>query len=223
MYREISMPPSLLNRRSLLRQTGRYAAGTAALVAGLPAAADSAPATPRQSRGPFYPDQLPLDSDNDLLFIAGRPGQARGQATHIFGEVRTVDGTALRSAAVEIWQCDSFGRYIHSRDAGRGRRDRNFQGYGRAITDDEGRYRFRTIRPVAYPGRAPHIHFLVRLDNVERLVTQMYVEGEALNRRDGLLNRISDPALRRSLIVPLISSPDLGENALSGRFDIVVA
>lgn len=211
-----------LSRRSVLRQTGRLAIGSAVLATGFQAAADVAPLTPRQPLGPFFPDHLPLDSDNDLLFIAGQPGRAIGQPTDIFGQVRTSDGTALKNAVIEIWQCDSFGRYIHSRDVGRGRRDKNFQGYGRAIADSDGRYRFRTIKPVAYPGRTPHIHFLVRMDNVDRLVTQMYIEGESLNRRDGLLNRISDPLLRRSLIVPLTPSPELGENALSGRFDMIV-
>ncbi len=217
------MPSPPLNRRSILRQTGRLAVGSAALSIGFQATAEPTPLTPRQSLGPFFPDQLPLDTDNDLLFISGRPGRAIGQPTDIFGQVRLPDGTALPGAVIEIWQCDAFGRYIHSRDAGRGRRDKNFQGYGRAITDKDGRYRFRTIKPVAYPGRTPHIHFLVRQDNADLLVTQMYVEGEALNRRDGLLNRVSDPLLRRALIVPLTASPELGENALSGRFDITVA
>ncbi len=211
-----------LSRRSLLKHTGRFVVGSAALTAGLQASANAAAATPRQPLGPFYPDKLPLDSDNDLLFVADRPGQALGQPTHIFGQVRFPDGTPVEDAAVEIWQCDSYGRYIHSRDASRGRRDKNFQGFGRAIADNEGRYRFRTIRPVAYPGRTPHIHFLIRKDNIDRLVTQMYVEGEAQNRRDGLLNRVSDPLLRKALIVPLTPSPELGENALSGRFDITV-
>lgn len=217
------MTSALLSRRSVLRQTGRLAVGSAALVTGFRAAADAAPLTPRQPRGPFFPDQLPLDSDNDLLFIAGRPGRAIGRPTDIFGQVRLPDGAPLKDAVIEIWQCDAFGRYIHSRDAGRGRRDKNFQGYGQTIADSDGRYRFRTIKPVAYPGRTPHIHFLIRKDNADLLVTQMYIEGESLNRRDGLLNRISDPLVRRSLIVPLAPSPELGENALSGRFDIVVA
>lgn len=217
------MAPVLLSRRKLLRHGGRLTAGSAILLSGLQAAAQTIPPTPRQPLGPFFPDQLPLDKDNDLLIIAGRTTAARGQPTHIFGQVRGIDGAPLKNAAVEIWQCDSFGRYIHSRDAGRGRRDQNFQGYGRAVTDSEGRYRFRTIKPVAYPGRTPHIHFLIRADNIDRLVTQMYVEGEPLNRRDGLLNRISDPVRRKSLIVPLTPSPELGESAVSGRFDIVVS
>lgn len=216
------MPPALLSRRRLLRQTGRLAVGSATLMTGLQASAKTAPPTPRQPLGPFFPDQLPLDGDNDLIEVAGRPGRALGQPTHIFGQIRASDGTPLKDAVLEIWQCDSFGRYIHSRDASRGKRDKNFQGYGRAIADSDGRYRFRTIKPVAYPGRTPHIHFRVRTENTDRLVTQMYVEGEALNERDGLLNRISDPLLRRSLIVPLKQSPELGEDAISGRFDITL-
>lgn len=209
-------------RRRILGQAAYLAAGAATAMTGLSAVAQIGIPTPKQPLGPFYPDEIPLDQDNDLLQVGNRPGRALGQATEVYGQVRRADGQALKGAAVEIWQCDFYGRYIHSRDASRGRRDKNFQGFGRAITDENGLYRFRTIRPVAYPGRTPHIHFLVRSDATERFVTQMYVEGEPDNRRDGLLNRVSDPAQRQALIVPLTPDPALGENVLSGRFDIVV-
>ena len=212
-----------LSRRRVLRCAACFAAGSAAALSGLQTAAMAAGPTPRQPLGPFYPDKLPLDQDNDLLRVSGRTGRALGQPTQVYGQIRTPDGQPLNGAAVEIWQCDHFGRYIHSRDASRGKRDKNFQGFGRAITDENGLYRFQTIKPVAYPGRTPHIHFIVRSEPAGRFVTQMYVEGEPQNRRDGLLNRVSDPELRQALIVPLKPSPDLGENALSGRFDIIVA
>lgn len=212
----------VLTRRRVLGQAACLAAGAATAFVGLDALAQSGIATPRQPLGPFYPDQIPLDHDADLLSVAGRAGRALGQTTEVFGQVRTLDGQALKGAVVEIWQCDNYGRYIHSRDASRGRRDKNFQGFGRTATNEDGLYRFRTIKPVAYTGRTPHIHFLVRSEASERFVTQMYVEGEAQNSRDGLLNRVSDPAERQALIVPLTPSPNLGENALSGRFDIVV-
>ncbi|WP_282608892.1 protocatechuate 3,4-dioxygenase [Pelagibius sp. Alg239-R121] len=212
----------LVTRRHILRRTAGFTAGSVISFTGLSASATTPNLTPRQPLGPFYPDKLPLDRDNDLLSVNGRTGRAFGQPTDIYGQVRGLDGKPLGGVTVEIWQCDAFGRYLHSRDAGRGRSDKNFQGYGRAVSDNEGLYRFRTIKPVAYPGRTPHIHFLVNGDGIQRFVTQMYVEGEPQNLRDGLLNQVSDPEQRKSLIVPLTPSPELGESALSGRFDITV-
>jgi protocatechuate 3,4-dioxygenase beta subunit len=135
--------------------------------------------------------------------------------------LRDTDGRPIRRARIEIWQCDALGRYIHSLDARRGPRDPNFQGYGHTLTDDQGYYRFRTIRPVPYPGRAPHIHFAVKGKGFDRLTTQMYVEGEPRNEKDFLLGRLSAQA-RRALIVPLKPAPNPQASDLSGRFDIVL-
>jgi protocatechuate 3,4-dioxygenase beta subunit len=178
-------------------------------------------ATPRQSTGPFYPVKLPLDSDNDLVSVAGRPEPAAGQVTHVFGRVLDPDGHPVAGAEVEIWQCDAAGFYHHPGDRG-GRADPNFQGFGRMAVDGEGAYRFRTIRPVPYPGRTPHIHYAVKGPGFETLVTQMYVAGEALNERDGLFNRIRDPDERASVLVTLEPAPDVEAGALAGRFDLVI-
>ncbi|MFQ5911787.1 MAG: intradiol ring-cleavage dioxygenase [Nitrospinota bacterium] len=178
--------------------------------------------TPPQGEGPFYPDVLPLDKDNDLVSVEGRSELALGRITHIFGRIRDVDGRPVRSARIEIWQCDSLGRYIHSLDPGRGPRDPNFQGYGRTVTDDKGRYRFRAIKPVPYPGRTPHIHFAVSAKGSRRLTTQMYVEGEPLNKTDFLLNRVGNAEARRSLIAALKPLPNHEKEALIGQFDIVL-
>jgi Dioxygenase len=120
------------------------------------------PPTPPQTAGPFYPLRFPPDSDNDLVQITGRAGTAKGTITYITGRVLDTAGRAVTSARVEIWQCDATGRYHYVND-GRSDRplDENFQGYGQTLTDDAGGYRFRTIRPVPYPGRTPHIHFAV--------------------------------------------------------------
>lgn len=175
--------------------------------------------TPRQSLGPFYPDELPLEYDNDLTQVAGQPQSAQGELTDVIGRVILQSGEVVVNAHVEIWQCDVFGRYHHPRDRGT-KIDRGFQGYGRTITNSKGEYRFRTIKPVPYPGRTPHIHFLVRGEGIEPLVTQMYIAGEKGNERDGLLNSIGDQVLRDSLIVELRS---MDEGVLNGRFDLVVA
>jgi protocatechuate 3,4-dioxygenase beta subunit len=162
--------------------------------------------TPPQTVGPFYPNVLPLDTDNDLVTIQGNTASAVGQITHVFGRMTDVDGRPVRNARVEIWQCDAFGRYIHTRDARRGRRDGNFQGYGQTVTDADGQYRFRTIKPVAYSGRA----------------TQMYIAGAPENADDFLLNGMQNTAARQALIVTLQPRPDLEPEALGGQFNIVL-
>jgi protocatechuate 3,4-dioxygenase beta subunit len=178
--------------------------------------------TPRQSLGPFYPSDIPLDADNDLVRVAGRTGVARGQVTDLVGRVLDEGGGPVSGARVEIWQCDANGRYHHPRDRGEAPLDPDFQGYGTLTTGADGAYRFRTIRPVPYPGRAPHIHFAVTAPGARPLITQMYVRGAPENASDFLLNGIGDPALRESLLVAFepVSSPDA---SLAARFDIVLA
>lgn len=174
--------------------------------------------TPRQSLGPFYPRTLPLDSDADLTQVAGKEGQASGAITNLYGQVRDESGDVVPNALIEIWQCDAFGAYHHPL-AGGGV-DPFFQGYGKAVTDAEGRYRFRTIRPVPYPGRAPHIHVKITHKKQE-LVTQIYVQGEPANERDFLLNAISDREARNALIIPFDADP-AGDSALVAIFNPVI-
>ncbi len=178
--------------------------------------------TPAQTTGPFYPRELPLDRDNDLATVTGAPAGAKGQPTHVFGTVRDVEGRPLPGARVEIWQCNAFGRYHHPNDRRDAPLDPGFQGFGETLTTGAGAYRFRTIRPVAYPGRTPHIHFAVTAPGSGRLVTQMYVEGEPGNARDALLNSIRDAEARRSVIVVLQPAPEIEGGAIAGTFDIVL-
>lgn len=198
-------------------------AGASLALASAPLSADSTLAlTPRQSTGPFYPATPPLDTDNDLVQVQGREGLAHGVITHITGRVADERGRAVSGARVEIWQCNAFGRYHHPRDRRDAPIDPNFQGYGRNTTSGDGQYRFRTIRPVHYPGRAPHIHFAVSGPGIETLVTQMYVAGESQNARDWLLNGIRDQRARARLVVELLPVPGTG-GELMGRFDLVLA
>lgn len=178
--------------------------------------------TPPQTTGPFYPRELPLDRDNDLATVAGAPARAQGQLTHVFGTVRDIEGRPLRGARVEIWQCNAFGRYHHPNDRRDAPLDPGFQGFGETVTSDDGAYRFRTIKPVPYPGRTPHIHFAIVAPGGGRLVTQMYIEGEPGNARDGLLNSIRDEAARRGVIVALKPAPEVEAGTLAGTFDIVL-
>jgi len=174
---------------------------------GFAAAVERLLVTPRQSRGPFYPLDLPTDSDSDLTRVQGRTDVARGEVTDLVGRVVDDRGRPVARARVEIWQCDANGRYHHPHDRGGEGRDPAFQGYGQYLTGDDGWYRFRTIKPVPYPGRAPHIHFTISGPGIEPLTTQMYVAGAPENAGDFLLNAVRDPAARASLIVPFDPSP----------------
>lgn len=180
----------------------------------------NATVTPRQSLGPFYPQKLPIDSDADLTFVDGQDGRATGQTTVLSGRVLDRSGAPISRARVEIWQCDAFGSYHHPRDGGGV--DPHFQGFGQTITDTDGNYRFKTIKPVAYPGRAPHIHMKV-IDGSRELVTQIYVKGESANQRDFLLNAIRDEQSRQSLEVTFEASPDLSQSELVAHFNPVLA
>lgn len=199
---------------------GGFVLGTATLT-GLEALAGLIP-TPRQTTGPFYPTRLPLDADNDLAQVGNAPQRAAGTLAHVFGRVLDPDGRPVRRARVEIWQCDAFGRYRHPRAPGQAQADPNFQGYGWMTVSEDGGFRFRTIEPVPYPGRAPHIHFAISGPGFERLTTQMYIAGHPLNARDFVLGRVADVRARESLMVRFAPAPEIEPEAKAGRFDIVL-
>jgi len=163
---------------------------------------------------------LPLDDDADLTRVKGIPGQAAGRITDLTGQVLDSAGRPLRGVRVEIWQCDANGRYRHPAERGSAPIDSRFQGHGHAITDDLGRYRFRTIRPVPYPGRAPHIHAAVLPAGEEPLVTQIYIRAEPANQGDFLFRRI--PAERRDLVVAAFRAIDRTDAEFSAQFDFVL-
>jgi protocatechuate 3,4-dioxygenase beta subunit len=161
--------------------------------------------------------------DSDLVVLRGAEARAEGVVIHVMGRVLGVDGRPIPNATVEIWQCDARGRYLHPGDTGGRPRDSAFQGFGRAASGADGAYRFRTIRPVPYPGRTPHIHFAVTAPGRRELVTQMYVAGEPLNERDGLYRSIRDPGQRAAVTVRLEDANGIEPGALAGSFDIVLA
>jgi len=194
--------------------TGLLAAGVA-----FPGWAKDLVATPAQMPGPFYPVLFPLDQDNDLTSVSGRTGVAHGVITNVTGRVVDVKGRAQAGVRIEIWQVNGYGRYHHSGDDSDKPVDPNFQGYGTTVSAADGAYRFRTVRPLAYPGRAPHIHFALARPDFGSFVTQMYVADAPENERDFLLSRIRDRAARQSLIVALKPS-STGE--LAGEFNIVL-
>ena len=178
--------------------------------------------TPAQTEGPFYPDKLPLDTDNDLLIINDGITPAVGEVTHLTGRVLDAKGQPVRNAVVEIWQVDSKGAYLHAGSDNRDKRDANFQGFGRFLTGSKGEYYFRTIKPVPYPGRTPHIHFKVKKGGRELLTTQCYIRGEPRNERDGIFRSIRDPKAREAVLVAFepVKGSRIGE--LGANFDIVL-
>lgn len=178
--------------------------------------------TPRQTEGPFYPDKLPLDTDNDLLIVNDGITPAVGEITHLTGRVLGPGGKPVRNAAVEIWQVDAKGAYLHSRGAPKDERDSNFQGFGRFLTGSKGEYYFRTIKPVPYPGRTPHIHVIVKKGDKRLLTTQFYIKGEPRNQRDGIYMSIRDEKVREMITVDFKPIKDSKLKELSGNRDIVL-
>jgi protocatechuate 3,4-dioxygenase beta subunit len=179
-------------------------------------------ATPRLTEGPFYPDKLPLDTDNDLLVINDSITPAIGEITHLTGKILGPTGQAIRNAIIEIWQVDSNGAYIHSADSSSGRNDKHFQGYGRFTTDSRGQYYFRTIKPVPYPGRTPHIHVAVSRNGQRILTTQILVNGDPQNDGDMVARGVRDPLALETILVDFkpIRESKIGE--LAANFDIVI-
>jgi protocatechuate 3,4-dioxygenase, beta subunit len=178
--------------------------------------------TPNQTRGPFYPDALPLDTDNDLLIVNDSITPALGAITWLSGRILDARGEPIRNALVEIWQVDSRGVYLHRNSDRHGSRDSNFQGFGRFLTGSSGEYVFRTLKPVPYPGRTPHIHMSVRHGGKEVLATQCYVKGEPQNETDNVLRGVRDPQQRASVIVPFDAAPGSRIGELAARFDVVL-
>ena len=179
--------------------------------------------TPRIAEGPFYPDKLPLDTDNDLIVLNDSLTPAIGEVTHLTGRVLTASGSPIRGATVEIWQVDGNGVYLHSRSSGNNNRDGNFQGFGRFLTSAKGEYYFRTVKPVPYPGRTPHIHVLVKKGDRRLMTTQLFVADEAeRNARDGLYRRIRDPQLQQAVTVDFRPLEDSQTGELAANFDIVL-
>ena len=175
------------------------------------------PVTPADAEGPFYPVKIPTDSDNDLLRVSGSSEVSPGRLAYLHGTVVDRQGTPIDGARVEIWQCDQGGVYHHPQDPGSP--DRRFQGFGAMVTNRAGSYHFRTLRPVPYGRRTPHIHFRVIAPGFDRLTTQLYVSEEAKrNARDALYNRHS--ADERDLVTT--SFRDINAGSVAAEFNIVL-
>jgi protocatechuate 3,4-dioxygenase beta subunit len=204
----------LTRRRLLIAGTGLLSAYALPSVGGL------RPPTPSQPAGPFYPAERPLDDDSDLTRVLGQQRPARGQITDLAGHIFDRNGRPLPGLRIEIWQCDANGRYRHPRDSGERAIDPGFQGLGHDLSDAQGRYRFRTIRPVPYPGRTPHIHVAVFPAGERPFVTQLYVAGEPRNAEDFLYQRV--PEEQRQWVTTEFRPADSAEIDFTAAWDIVL-
>lgn len=190
-----------INRRHVLGAGMALPLGVLATSA---SASGSCATTPRQTTGPFYPVFEQVDKDVDLTQLTGHEDPAHGEVIRVQGRVLDESCLPVAAALVDLWQADSFGRYRHPADPNPARPDANFQGWGQSVTDAEGRYSFKTIKPAAYPlefldgkpdekagYRTPHIHFRVSKRGFVELSTQMYFAGEKLNDVDIVLRRVA--------------------------------
>jgi len=185
--------------------------------------------TPMQTLGPFYPVMRPLEDDADLTMLKGHAGRAHGKVVHLSGRVLDLHGNPVRNAKIELWQANAHGRYAHPADVNPAPLDPDFQGYGVQMTDADGRYRFRTIKPAAYPIgpmnldaiRTPHIHFDIAGANT-RLITQMYFPGEPQNSGDIIFGRL-DATERSAATATVLPAGDGAEaDSLVLHWDIVL-
>jgi protocatechuate 3,4-dioxygenase beta subunit len=207
-----------LSRRTLLRS---FLLTTGGIITG-DLYAEALTLTPRQTEGPYYPDHLPLDQDNDLTLITGGKAPAGGVITEFGGRLLNVDGKPLSDTVVELWQADNNGCYIHSKGTQKGKeRDPQFQGFGKVTTNAKGEYRFRTIKPGLYTGRTRHYHIAVVQGGKRLLTTQLYLAGEPQNEKDGILKRIADEQQRLSIIREF-KPVNTGSQELIGTWDIVI-
>jgi protocatechuate 3,4-dioxygenase, beta subunit len=214
-----------LSRRSVLGWA-IVATGRVALSArGSSVFAQGLKRTPGEILGPFYPVMRSVERTADLTTLPGKPGRAEGQVIYVMGRVLTVQGQPVKGARVELWQANAHGRYVHPSDTNPAPLDPSFEGFAIQETDAEGRYRFKTIKPGAYPAtaswtRPPHLHFEVT-GRINRVITQMYFPGEPLNDKDLLLQSIR--ANKEGLIAQVLPpTPDVEPDSRLVVWDVVL-
>ena len=147
--------------------------------------------TPWQGEGPFYPDKIPVDTDNDLVKNGDNSFEAGGKILILNGILLNPDSEPVNHVSIEIWQTDKNGVYMHSGSFARDIMDKEFQGFGRTKTDRNAQLFFRTIVPTEYPGRTPHIHMKLWREEKNILTTQLYIKDHPRNNKDFLFQRMS--------------------------------
>ena len=182
--------------------------------------------TPQQTQGPYYPlaDDIPLDKDNDLLYLNNSLTPASGVVTYIKGRVLTSNGVPIRGALVELWHADVSGNYTYYAGTGRNpAADPNFAGCGQFLTGSNGEYLFRTVKAGLYPGRTRHFHFGITIPGqLTRFTTQTYWSGEAGNASDGVLSGVTNIEQRNSVILTYTPVPGTTTGEVQATWDIVM-
>ena len=186
------------------------------------------PQTLSELTGPVFGDDAVAELDHDLT--EGHAGEPLGERIIVTGRVTDRDGRPVRSALIELWQANAAGRYVHEVDQHPAPLDPNFTGAGRCLTDGEGRYRFVTVKPGAYPWRnhpnawrPAHIHLsLFGRAFTNRLVTQMYFPGDPLFAYDPIFQSVRDAQARERLVCSFDLETTVPEWALAYRFDVVL-
>ncbi len=160
--------------------------------------------TPWQGEGPFYPDKIPEDTDNDLVKNGENVVEAGGKILILNGILVNSDSQPVNNASIEIWQTDKNGVYLHSGSFARDIMDKHFQGFGRTKTDRNGRFSFRTIVPSEYPGRTPHIHMKLWRKDKNILTTQLYIKDHPSNQKDFIFHQMSpaEQSLNSMRLIP---------------------
>lgn len=177
--------------------------------------------TPAQMEGPYYPVEKLADRDNDLTVLQGASGTPAGQIIEFGGIVYDASGVPQPGVLIEIWQTDASGVYLHPGDPGTDQRDRNFQFYGESVTDEDGRYHFRTILPGRYEPRPRHIHVKIKLDGQELLTTQFYFADDPELADEAMFNQIGPDG--EYLVISLQETQDNDGNAiLVGQRDVIL-
>lgn len=211
-----------LSRRDITKSIGFLAgsgfAGTAS--------AESLLATPKQTEGPFHPIDPQDDTDLDMVWLEGHDTPAQGEQIKVHGRVLDTDGNAIEGALVDVWQANHFGRYSHPKDPNTASLDEHFQGWGLLYTNAEGRYKYRTIKPGAYPlsflggdgWRCRHIHYKVSADGFKSITTQMYFEGDPLIEQDLEIKKVDEE--HRHLLIATASRDESGVDDF--KFDVVL-
>src|SRR5580693_3555739 len=212
-----------LGRREILMMSAALAGSGVVLSPKLIAAEAALQRTPDQILGPFYPlSELPQTSD--LTRVSGRSGRA---VLNVIGRVLNLAGEPVRNAKVEVWQANAYGRYTHPSDPNPAPLDPNFEGSAVLTTDSEGQYRFKTIKPAPYPAgpnrmRPAHIHFQVS-GRQDKIVTQMYFDGDPYNKTDPFLNSSGEAGRQALLVRQLLDpSPNFEPDSKMVIFDIVL-
>ena len=203
-----------MNRRNFLRHG--VIGGAAALLANS-VYANVLPrqiSTPPEVEGPFYPVIAQKDKDFDLTQVEGKQGVAKGKTIIIQGQVLDTVGSPIEDVTVDLWQANAAGRYRHPHDKNEAPLDPNFQGWAIVPSGEEGKFRFKTVKPGAYPvsfrwTRPPHMHFKVSKRGFIELITQMYFPGNKLNDSDRLLKRKSKEERKLMIAARIEDKPDV--------------